>query len=77
MMPHLCHPGGQRCFFAGIAAACVPTDSVTADSSPRPWRAVRKFVTDKDYQGALDELKKLSDLKLSAGQQQTVDDLKS
>jgi len=52
------------------------TDSVTAKFTEAVTNA-KQFITDKNYQGALDELKKLSDLKLSDDQQKIVDGLKA
>ncbi len=37
--------------------------------------SAKKFIADKNYQGALDELKKLSDLKLSDSQKTTLENL--
>jgi hypothetical protein len=39
--------------------------------------AAKKFIADKNYQGALDELNKLSSLKLSDEQTKVVDNLKT
>ena len=53
-----------------------PTDSVTTQFNTVVASA-KKYIADKNYQGALDELKKLSDVKLSDDQQKIVDDLKA
>ena len=39
--------------------------------------SAKKFIADKNYQSALDELKKLSDLKLSDSQKTTLENLKN
>lgn len=58
------------------AISPTPTDSVTAQFNTVVTNA-KKYIADKNYQGALDELKKLSDVKLTDDQQKIVDDLKA
>ncbi|MBW8864252.1 MAG: hypothetical protein JF609_04885 [Verrucomicrobia bacterium] len=52
------------------------TESATAQFTQVVADA-KKMIADKNYQGALDELKKLSDVKLTDDQQKIVDDLKA
>lgn len=63
---------------AASQAAAAATNAATAATGPFTdgIAAAQKFIADKNYQGALDELNKLSGLQLSADQQKTVADLK-
>jgi len=59
-----------------VAAA---TNAVASPTAPfnDGIAAVKKFIADKNYQGALDQLNKLSSLKLSDEQTKVVDGLKT
>jgi cell division septum initiation protein DivIVA len=63
---------------AGQAVAAA-TNMVSAASSQFTdgIAKAQQFIADKNYQGALDELSKLSSLQLSADQTKVVDDLKT
>ena len=68
---------GKATDVAGSAAAAVTNlvSGATAQFADGVANA-KKFIADKNYQGALDELKKLASLQLSDEQQKVVDGLK-
>jgi ElaB/YqjD/DUF883 family membrane-anchored ribosome-binding protein len=59
------------------ASTALPTTDAAASKFNEVVANTKQFITDKKYQGALDELKKLSDVKLTDEQQKTVDGLKA
>ena len=63
---------------AGKTVAAV-TNAVSEATGPfsEGVASAKKFIADKNYQGALDELKKLSSLKLTDEQTKIVDNLKA
>jgi hypothetical protein len=63
---------------AAKAEAALPgaTDTVTAKYNEVVTNT-KQYITDKKYQDALDELKKLSDVKLTDNQQKVVDGMKT
>jgi hypothetical protein len=64
-----------------MAGQAVAATTNAVDATTSQFTAVvanaKQFIADKNYQGALDELKKISSLQLSAEQQKIVDDLKA
>jgi uncharacterized protein YpuA (DUF1002 family) len=64
-----------------VAAQAVAATTGTTDSATAQFTGivtgVKKYITDNNYKGAVDELKKFSSLQLTADQQKIVDGLKA